>query len=345
MLGICAPYKQAEPTYVACRLAEWAARKCIPFTYFTSPPPRPSVDSRLDKYLLDASKDNFGAWLEKCTALVWSGFPPYAQLEYVTRHVGKRTFLFIDPHTIEEEDHATISLVEKALVPTRRLYRLLEKRWKLTNAVWCPYDPVIIPQSRVGLRSKLVRLALPLIDEFAEYSELSFIYQINGLLKQCSNLCIRILISPTKISSYAKRRMRALQRMSGDRLEICKVAPYDKRVKQLLDVDLVVWPALQGGVGCYLTLCASLGIPTICFNIPPHDEIIGETGGYLINVPYNSDDKLRWTAQSDYTEMLNRIVELVKNPKELRLRSKIIQQSVTHRPVKFDTVMDSIFEF
>ena len=344
LFGICTPYRQFEPTYISCRVARWAAYRYLPFTIYTEKPPRPKVDAAFDNVLLDPTKLKFSSWLEKSTAVFWAGFPPYEQVSYVSNSLKKRTFLYVDPRTIDEDDKYTLSLVDAALVPSQRMYRLLTRRWKLRNVIYCPYSANIVPQSRIGLRSRLVRIAVPVIDEFAVETELAFIYQLNGILKQCSNVTIRLIISPSKISSSAKRRIKALVKLSQGRFEVCKVASFDNRAAQLLDVDLVVWPALRNNAGCYLNLCASLGVPFVCFGFPPNDEFASDLGGYTVDVPYNTEDKVRWTAIPDYTAFVDKIVELVQNPRELRLRSKFIQTKLANRASVFNKTMDSLFE-
>lgn len=344
MFGICAPYRQFEPTYIACRIARWAARRFIPFTFYTARAPRPRVDSALDNSLFDVTKLNFSTWLERSTTVLWSSFPPYAQVSYVTNHLKKRTFIYVDPTRIDEDDKYTLSLVDAAMVPTERMYRLLVKRWKLKNVVYCPYEPDVVPQSRIGLCSKLVRIAAPCIDEFAAESELAFIYQLNGLLRSYANVCIRLLLSPSKLTSDAKRRIKALVKLSAGRLEIQNIATHDKRAQQLLDVDLVVWPALRGSCGCYLSLCAAIGVPFLCFGFPPHDEFAERFCGYTVDVDYNTVNRLSWIANPDYTAFIEKIGDLIQNPKELRLRSKLIQAKLANSVGAFDKTMDSFFE-
>lgn len=329
---------------MACRIARWAAYRFLPFTFYTDKRPRPRVDSALDGAVLDTTRLRFSAWLEKSTAVLWSGFPPYEQVAYVSKSLNKRTFLYVDPYSIDEDDKYTLALVDTALVPTARMYKVLTRRWKLKNVVYCPYDVDIVPQSRIGLRSRLVRIAVPLIDEFAAETELAFIYQLNGILRQCSNVCIRLIVSPSKLTSDSKRRIKALVKLSHGRFEVCNVAPFESRAAQLLDVDLVVWPALRGNSGCYLNVCAAVGVPFVCFGFPPHDEFAAELGGYTVNIPYTTEDKLRWTGIANYNVFIEKIIELVQNPRELRLRSKLIQAKMANRAGTFNKTMDSLFE-
>jgi glycosyltransferase involved in cell wall biosynthesis len=343
LLGICAPYKQIECTYVACRIARWAARACVPFTFFSAPKPRPAVDTAIDSYVMDSSTHDFSRWLEDSTAIVWVGFPNYEQVAYVTKHLRKKTILFTDPHSIDPEDRHTLELVDKVVTPSKRLHKVLTKRWKLDNVMHCPYDCGLKPQSRIGLRSKLLRVAVPIIDEYAAFSELDFIYQLHSLLKSYSNICFRLILSPGKLNSSAKKRLRILSRLSGDRFELCRALPFSQRIKQLLDVDLVVWPSVQSGVGCYLNLCATAGVPVVCFDTPPNDEIIGETGGYLVPVPYVAEHNLRWQSLPDYDRFTAKIAELMENPRALRTKSKNIQITIQNRVNGFDAVFNELF--
>lgn len=321
-LGIYAPYTYNGTTAMACALGELATALRYSVEYVASQVRDQGVHFRWDKDIRSAKRTPFKAWACSMSRIIW--FDVQAEKLKAANSYGVRNILIPLWHNIIPDHLEHLAEFSAIVCPHTAAYQLLNDN-RSREIILSGWDQGLRLHERAG--------------GCCQAGEISIYVSLNGAsVQQFGEALLPILrllldVRPTlKITvahtkQWSKSLMsqaRALASNSKNRVRLLRNPSYHDRLAAIREHDWMFCASIAADSWWDAGEALSQGMPVICFDVPPYNEIIKSTyNGVVIPCAFKTTPVGAIVAQPNAKVVLEALSRVVDNESMLvRLQDK-----------------------
>lgn len=275
-VGIYTRYLRHAATYAAIEVAEQCQLAGHDVTILTDdkiPTPTHHVWDGLVKR--DGPR-GFTHWAKRCDTIIWM-LPPLASSVNWARDAGKHTIVVAPGCDLQAGDKKALRAADIVVTPSRRVARIIQQRWKLTNIY--PIDWVVgWPITQKAKPHEKLRLLLP--TEFCYPAlDIRVLAALAATMAKYEHVESTVTYIPSRWHPHAHRALMAFADKFKSRVCLHRSVPYKELPMLYQRHDLTVWPSEDEDF-CFGGLASlTMGTPVVCWAACPMNELVTAKNG------------------------------------------------------------------
>jgi hypothetical protein len=221
----------------------------------------------------------FTNWAKRCDAIVWMLPPGYAAVNWAKSN-GKHTVIVASGCDLLSDDKKALRAAHAVVTPSRRVSRIIQQRWKLTNIYPIPWT-VGWPVTTKAQPHEKLRLLLA--SEFCYPGlDIRVLATVAAVMAQHQHVEATITYIPSRWQPHAHRALLAFEKQFKHRVSLVRSVPFKELPMLYQRHDLTLWPS-EAEDFCFGGLASlTMGTPVIAWNACPMDELVTAKTGITV---------------------------------------------------------------
>ncbi len=338
MIGIITKYNKHESTFAAIAVAKYLRNMGREYCFVSYDGKPERIDSRYDNKIV---VEPFRVWLNKVKYAIWTS-PADAYFIREARKKGVRSILYTSWDQIEPYDESVFEAFSQILMPTKQQVKCIREEFKLKNVSLLPYDCGLPITKKLNKTSSSTKLFLSLYGSQLKRIDLTIVYILSSIIRNNPHVSVTIACS-TGLSLHTRKVLKRYSKEFGDKWNVKYRTEWANQEIEMINHDLVVWPARWDGFGVVGNTALSMGVPVLAWDVPPISEhLIAGRNAILVPCEKEKDWLGMPVVQPDYAGFAKILQAAVNDKAALQSLSKNTHERVAKIHDEFRNTLESL---
>lgn len=281
-VGICTRYLRHAATYAAIQLAEQCQLDGHDVSLLTEDKIPTPTHHVWDTQVVREAPHGFTRWAQNCDTIIWM-LPPGCSAVNWARNSGKHTVIVASGCDLRADDKKALRAAHVVVTPSRRVARVIQQRWNLTNVYPIPWTvdwPITVKAQPHE------KLRLLLVSEFCYPGlDIRVLATMAAVMAQHQHVESTVTYIPSRWEPHAHRALMTFEKQFKGRVSLARSVPYRELPMLYQRHDLTLWPSTEEDF-CFGGLASlTMGTPVIAWDACPMNELVTAKTGITVPCP------------------------------------------------------------